>query len=82
MYLAQQEKTPASNEFLCNVKDAYRSVQQPPLKNSDHNMINMQPIYRRKLSKSKPKEKEITCMTEGVWKRSMLALMQQTRIFL
>ena len=57
-------KDASLDEFLCNVKDAHRSVQQPPLKNSDHNMINMQPIYRRKLSKSKPNEKEITCMTE------------------
>ena len=31
---------------------------------SDHNMINMQPIYRRNLTHSKPQEKEITRLTE------------------
>ena len=56
------------DEFLCNVKDAYpsayRSIKGLPLKNSDHNMVNMQLIYQRTLAKLKPQEKRITCITD------------------
>ena len=31
------------DEFYCNVKNAYKSIQGAPLKNSDHNMIYMRP---------------------------------------
>ena len=55
---------PPLNEFHCNTKDAYRSIQEPPLKNSDHNMIHMQPIYRRKLAREKPEEKKKQQLTE------------------
>lgn len=44
------------DHFYCNVKDAYRSVKGTPLKNSDHNMVYMQPTYVRKLKKQKPIE--------------------------
>ena len=27
------------DEFYCNVKDAYRTIKEPPLRNSDHNML-------------------------------------------
>ena len=40
--------------FYCNIKQAYRCKQLPPLKNSDHNMISMMPVYCPKLKKSKP----------------------------
>jgi hypothetical protein len=41
--------------FYCNVKNSYRSVELPPLMNSDHKMIHMQPIYKSKLKQVKPK---------------------------
>ena len=41
--------------FFCNVKNAYRSRILPPLSNSDHNMINMMPVYKSKLKQVKPK---------------------------
>ena len=52
------------DEFFCNTKDAYRSIKEPPLKNSDHNMVHMQPIYRRKLTRTKPTEKNIAQITD------------------
>ena len=47
------------DHFYCNVKEAYRATQGAPLKNSDHNMIYMQPVYRRKLSTQKPKDIDV-----------------------
>ena len=52
------------DEFFCNATNAYRSIQEPPLKNSDHNMIYMQPVYCRDLRKAKPTEKEIAKLTD------------------
>ena len=40
--------------FYSNIKQAYRCKQLSPLKNSDHNMISMMPVYCPKLEKSKP----------------------------
>ena len=34
-------------------------IKEPPLKNSDHNMVHMQPIYRRNLTRIKPTEKNV-----------------------
>ena len=52
------------DEFYCNVKDAYRTIKEPPLKNSDHNMLYMQPLYRRSLARYKPTEKKIMQITD------------------
>ena len=38
-------------------------MQEPPLKNSHHNMIYMQPVYCRDLRKAKPTEKETAKLT-------------------
>ena len=46
------------DHFYCNTKDAYKSIQGPPLKNSDHNMIMMQPTSRRKLASEKNQKKQ------------------------
>ena len=40
--------------FFCNVKNAYKCKKLSPLKNSDHNMLFMTPIYCPKLKKVKP----------------------------
>ena len=52
------------DEFFCNTKDAYRSIKEPLLKNSDHNMVHMKPIYRRKITRTKPTEKNIAQITD------------------
>ena len=46
-------KDASLDAFHCNTKDAYRSIQEPPLKNSDHNVIHKQSIYRRKTCQRK-----------------------------
>ena len=43
------------DKFYCNKRNAYQCHQLPPLKNSDHNMIQMIPNYKPKLKQDKPK---------------------------
>ena len=69
MYHAQQEKTPALMSSYVMLKMPIALYNNHLVKNSDHNMINMQPIYRRKLAKSKPQEKEIVCITDESMER-------------
>ena len=52
------------DHFYCNEKNSYRSIQGAPLKNSDHNMIYMEPTYVRKLKRAKPKEIEISELSD------------------
>ena len=66
MYHAQREQIPALMSFHVMLEmpiDVYNNhlLQTATI---DKHMINIQPICRRKLAKSKPEEKEITCMTE------------------
>ena len=40
--------------FYCNVLLASMCIKGAPLGNSDHNMLYIQPVYRRKLQQEKP----------------------------
>ena len=44
--------------------EAYRFIKEPPLKNRDHNMVHMQPMYRGNVTRSKPTEKTIAQITD------------------
>jgi len=50
--------------FYCNIKHAYTSKQLAPLKCSDHFMIQMSPIYERKLKQTKPRTINKTLMDD------------------
>lgn len=42
--------------MFCNVKNAYKVINRPPLGNSDHNMLYCMPLYAQKLKSQKCKE--------------------------
>ena len=54
------------DHLYCNVP-GYRSNKVSPLGNSDHNMIHMTPIYKRKLKAVRPTERTITKQTEDTF---------------
>ena len=48
-----------------NIKQAYRSFQRAPLGNSDHNMIQLVPVYKQKLKTDKPTVKHVKQWTDS-----------------
>ena len=52
--------------LYCNVT-GYKSSKAAPLGKSDHNMIHMTPVYKRKLKTCPPSEKSITSQTENTF---------------
>jgi len=47
------------DKCFVNVRDAYVSKSMPPILNSDHNVVHMNPVYRTKFKRSKPERKMI-----------------------
>ena len=53
--------------FYCNMKNSYVSKKLPPIGNSDHNMIQMIPVYKQQLKTVRPVIKQIqSCNQETV----------------
>ena len=49
----------------CPIKSAYKSVQRPPLGNSDHSTILLIPYYKQELRTSKPIKRAVTLWPES-----------------
>ena len=45
------------DHLYTTIKGAYRSLQRPPLGDSDHNMVHLVPVYRQQLKLRKPIQK-------------------------
>ena len=48
----------------CNIKNAYKALQKPPLGSSDHNMVYLAPTYRQRIKTVKPEKKIVECWSD------------------